>query len=60
MREPASFVWADDDEMQREPTGPALGNYPASPSNWVDRRLTVGEKIARFLHRCADRAQGWR
>ena len=30
---PASFVWTgDDDEMQKVPDGPALGNYPAGLS----------------------------
>ena len=41
--------------VQREPTGPALGNYPGPG----DRRRTMGEKIARFLRDLADRAQSW-
>ena len=64
---PASFVWTgDDDEMQKVPDGPALGNYPADGwlrrgtigSSW-DRRATVGEKLARFLNDLADSVRGW-
>lgn len=50
---PASFVWADED--QQEPIGPALGNYPVR----VDRRRTIGAKLARFLEDLADRVRGW-
>lgn len=74
---PVDFAWNDPEPVQQEPTGPALGNYPAEPeglwagriihssightitSSITDRRRTVGEKIARFLDKLADRARGW-
>lgn len=73
---PAPFVWTgDDDEMQKVPDGPALGNYPAIHKGAVaytafkigefevpapvDRRATVGEKLARFLNDLADSVRGW-
>ena len=58
---PVDFTWNDSEPVQKEPDGPALGNYPAEPegSSPFDRRRTVGEKIARFLDDLADRARGW-
>ena len=67
---PASFVWTGyDDEMQKVPDGPALGNYPASDGSiqsmidcsraYIERRATVGEKLARFLNDLADSVRGW-
>ena len=61
---PVDFAWNDPEPVQQEPTGPALGNYPAEPEGSFnilgrDRRRTVGEKIARFLDDLADRARGW-
>lgn len=67
-RIPASFVWTgDDDDMQKVPDGPALGNYPAqgllsrgnigSSLPW-DRRTTMGEKLARFLNDLAEKVRG--
>ena len=65
---PVDFAWNDPEPVQQEPTGPALGNYPAEPSplsaaydrpSRFERRRTVGEKLARFLDKLADRARGW-
>lgn len=56
-RMPASFVWTDDDELQKEPEGPALGNYPGYLPQW-DRRQPVGEKLARFLNDLAEKVRG--
>ena len=55
---PASFVWTgDDDEMQKVPDGPALGNYPArtigSSLPWERGGLSakIGDFDRKSLHR---------
>lgn len=56
--EPVTFA-ADD--IQDEPTGPALGNYPA-PSDQpsvFERRAPVGSKLARWLRALAEKVEGW-
>ena len=63
---PVDFAWSDPEPVQKEPDGPALGNYPGNEYNpddffWqkVERRATIGSKIADFLDKLADRARGW-
>ena len=46
---PVSICWSDPEPVQKEPEGPALGNYPVE-----ERRSSFGEKVAQGMRKWAD------